>query len=295
MFYQGIFAAIMTSIAWAFTGIWIQSLAMHDYQHIVFYRFACTALVLFILLVILEKKRFLQQFSNLSNWILALFMVGFFIAAPYAYTVSSVTEVTLCINTAPLFVLCYNFIKTRRLSVLEIVGVVFSMLGILIVLAHHNPTLHRTGQHMLGDLAGLICAALTAAYAIFYRHSKDNNLKPHALYVVLIGALLGLGLFAINNHHLHQDLLQYSFSSREIYLFLGLVVLSTIIPVITLSYASATLSALMVTQIRNLTPLLATLLAALLLHEHLANSIYFGGLLTLIGIFLILRPPTLQS
>lgn len=271
---QGVLFALLASVQWGATGIWVALLRDLPTATTLVFRFLSAALLLTLLLFVSRGFRRPSRHAGVAGALLA----GYYILATVAFYLSNVVSVSLLVATSPFFVMLLRTLRRERVPGREILGglLAFAGVAVVILMGAHPVTAGRT------DLVGDLCA-LGAAVTMAFYSLTGTRLQGQGWSVVLIGCLLGLLIcvpFASPAEAVpdgHQWLL-----------FLGLAAFSTLAPGYLYPLACQRISPTAATTVRLSTPFFAALFAWLILGQALGLNHLLGAPLVLTGVYLTL-------
>jgi drug/metabolite transporter (DMT)-like permease len=195
---------------------------------------------------------------------------------------TKVANSTLLNNMAPLWVAFFALIFWKeRLRMRFWMGLALALAGATIILGTDLIFNPHVG---FGDLLGLLSSVFYAAYYLVTQRSRrDFATLPYVWMVALTAAVFLL----IINLSLGRPLSGYPLTT---YLtFLGAGLFSQVVGYFSVSYALGKLPAAVVAPTMLAQPVLTALLAVPLAGEPLGTSQWVGGLITLLGIYLVNR------
>lgn len=220
-----------------------------------------------------------------SRLVIFPLMAGFFAAcdlglwtASLAYSTAS--NVTLLGNTSPLWVALGTWlIFKRKLSGSFWRGLAFVLLGAALIMGTDFVLHPRFG---IGDAMALFTGFFYGGYFLFTEKSRETFDPISHIWFVGIGA--SVTLFFVNIT-IHNPLFGYEKSTWLIFLATALV--SQLIGYMSLAYALGHLPAAVVSPTMILQPVVTTLLAIPLLGEIPSAWQGIGGVIALIGIYIV--------
>lgn len=235
------------------------------------------------------------------DWALGL-LSGAFLALHFATWVSSlrytsVASSVIFVNTSPLWVaLASPFFLKEKISYQAWLGIAAATLGGMIVALSDACSLtpggiscgglaaFLSGRAFLGNFLALAGAWTLAGYLMIGRGLRQAlSLTSYIVVVYGFAMLFMLGVVA----SMRLSLLGYS---PNAYLWLGLLALfPQLVGHSSTNYALGHIPAALVSVILLGEPIGATILASLLLHETPTALQIIGGILTLVGIYLVSR------
>ncbi|WP_197495737.1 DMT family transporter [Acidihalobacter yilgarnensis] len=275
---RGVMGAVVTSMSWAATGVWVNLAPALSPLALVAWRLLLAA-ALFWLLFPRVRRGF-----GLQAWGLGAMLVAYYLAAVFAFQHAPVGEVALCIGCAPLFVLLYQALIGRWPTWREIVAVALTLAGLVVMVW---PGLLGTGVARMwsGLLVALVAAALTAAYATLHRRLALRQRAPSGAEIGRTAfAPLGAALLAVAWLH-GPSVRVLPLEILPVIAVIGLGIVSTALPTVAVAVASSRLPAFLNTLIRLTTPLFATGFGWAFLAQQPTAWTVAGGALILSGLF----------
>ncbi len=248
-----------------------------------FYRVALATLILTPFFL----KRCLKKCNLSRNIIIVPILGGIFTAADLAlwntslfYTTAA--NATLLVNTNPLWVALGAWLIFReKLSKAFWVGLSIALIGAVLVVGGDFLIHPRLG---IGDLIAISAGVFYAAYFLATQRGRENF---HPItYIWLMGFSASIGL-AIINFALGNSLLGYT--SQTWGIFWTTAIVSQIIGYLAVSYALGHLPASVVSPTMIGQPIMTALFAIPFLGEIPLPSQMVGGIISLVGIFLVNR------
>lgn len=224
--------------------------------------------------------------SKIWSWFIVFpLLAGIFTAldlglwtASLAYTTAS--NATLLGNTAPLWVaLGAWLILKQKLTPAFWRGLVLALLGAALIMGTDFIRHPRLG---IGDVMAVTTGLFYGGYFLCTEKSRAHFDAVSHIWIVGVGA--SISLFIINR------VLQYPLSgypTQTWLIFLATAIISQLIGYMSLAYALGHLPASVVSPTMILQPVMTTLLAIPLLHEIPNQWQAVGGVIALVGIYII--------
>jgi len=156
------------------------------------------ALALLILIPFSARSFLRQKDLMLKHWkiILLLGILGVTIFSTFIYIAlhsTTVTNTVLVNATNPIFIVIFSWIGFKdRISSLQVVGIVLSLLGLIWIICKGNPSFLMTLQFAWGDLWTLAAAACWALYTILLRQYPGRTDSIAFLTALFIAGLIFL-------------------------------------------------------------------------------------------------------
>ncbi len=247
---------------------------------------ACYRMLIAVVLMAVPFYRRAKAQDNLSRRGLQFAVLGglFFACDVGSWatgvTMSGATNPTLLANTAPLWVgLGAIVIFREKLSRMFWVGLLLTMSGAVVILG--LDTLHAASVG-LGSLFGLLAGFFYGGYYLITQRGRETlDSLTYFWPAALTSALCLLAL----NLALGQPLTGYSTTTWLIFLAQGLI--SQVLGYLAINYALGNLPASLVAPTMLGQPVITAILAVLLLGESLAPWQIAGGVVVLVGIYIV--------
>lgn len=276
----GLAAALVASVAWGFTGIFIHLLQNLPPMTIVVGRLLVASVVLGMVLVLRRPGRTRLRWSWSS-----LAMAGYYVLATEAFARAPVVEVTLLVGMAPVLALAIERLRGRRVAAPQLLGVILAVGGLVAFLL---PGKTLADPKLSGDLLALGAATVSAVYATQLRRMAGSDSPPDPVCVAAIACLVG-GIAGAVLVGIFGSLTYPAFTGRGVGYLVLLGALSTALPTAAFSIASARLPTVVTTSFGLSTPLFTALFAGIVLQEWPALSTLPGALTTLLGLAVVVR------
>lgn len=205
---------------------------------------------------------------------------GFFL---WGLSHSSPAHAALFYSTTPLFVLSISVLRgEERFTPLKVAGMLAALGGVVLILLDRGLQLDR--RYLLGDGLLLLAVICWALYSVQGRGlmSRHRPMTVTALSLVL-GTLMSLPAAPWAFRGFHPT--DYPVGAWEAVLFLGLItsVVSYYLWIWCLSHTEASRVAVFT----NFQPVVTTLLAFMVFHEHFALNFFLGGAMVLAGVLVV--------
>jgi drug/metabolite transporter (DMT)-like permease len=245
------------------------------------------ALPVFLGWMLLERRkvRVRRPVSAIEYGLMAA--AGLFFAADltvwhWSIKLTSVTNATLLANFAPIFVALGGWLLYRqRVSLRFVIGMLTALAGTVFLV---GTSVSLSSQHLLGDALGLVAAVFYAGYMLTIKRLRADFSTPTTLGYS--GGFACIALLAISLAM--QEVLIPATAAGWLDLF-GLAWFSHVGGWGLITYALAHLPAAFSSVGLLIQPVVATLLAFLLLGEPLGMAQVAGGALVLAGIIIARR------
>jgi drug/metabolite transporter (DMT)-like permease len=249
-----------------------------------FYRIGIAALLLLPVFIYRKKK-----YRVRLPWAILLFPIlgGILTALDHgtwnsSLRYTSAANATLLGNTAPLWVALFAWLVLReRLKGLFWVGLAFALGGAVIVL---GSDFLRHPSIGMGDLLAITAGVFYAGYFIVTERGRQK--LDTLSYVWLVDVIAALTLLAIS---LAMRMPLTGYPTQTYMAFLGAALISQVGGYLSIGYALGHLPASVVSPTLIGQPVVTALLAIPLLGEALRTEQWLGGLVVLVGIYLVHR------
>jgi len=224
----------------------------------------------------------MKEQSNYFRTVVAGILLGFHFALFFgSIKLTLVSNATFLGTLAPLFTLLLELIVLKRKFSYKItLGLLFSFIGAIIIFGN---SFDLSQKYTLGNFLAIICSlclALSFMIAEKVRQTENTVVYTRMLYLFSSLTLLIIAFFT------NTTLL--GFSNYE---YLGLIFLG-IVPTImghnAIYYSVKYVSPTVVSAFPLGEPVIATILASIIFGEIIFLNIYIGGLMTLLGLMIII-------
>jgi drug/metabolite transporter (DMT)-like permease len=204
------------------------------------------------------------------------------------------TTTAWIITTIPIFIaILGRFMLREKLGWDRIGGIFLATLGVLLVVSHgdlQSVLLGRFGTH--GDFLVLISAVNWAVFSVLSRKALKNHPAIQMLFYVMVFGWIFTTIWLTSTQHF-AEILSLSFQGWSSIFFLG--ILCTGIAYIFWFDALKELSASQVGSFLYIEPLVAVVVAGLVLQEPLFLAAFLGGVLILAGVWLVNRRAAIDT
>lgn len=241
-----------------------------------------------VILIPFASMRFGKTLKKLSRSdILLVLLSGVFIALHFALWITSLSYTSIAssvvlVTSHPVFVAVISYFLWReRLNRLAVLGIIVALVGVVFI-NYSGFSLHP--QALFGDLLALLAAFFMGAYLVIGRQLRARINIWHYLAVIYTCAAIILLLAAVVSG---QSLVGYSSATYTMLILLALV--PQLIGHSSLNVAVRMMPVILVSVAILGEPVLATALGYFILGEWATTGEIVGGLLTLAGIFIVMR------
>jgi drug/metabolite transporter (DMT)-like permease len=271
-------------VMWSMTFVWFK-IANEVYPPftIVFLRLLVSSLVMVAIAGFTSVLQKLQR-RDLPRFILlaAIYPFVYFIAESIGLTKISASLAAVIISTIPLVVpIGAYFLLHERVSVLNIVGILISFMGVLIVILNLDFSFNAEPSGMLLMLLAVFCAV---GYTLMVKKLTERyNAYSITTYQNIMGTLMFLPLFLVFDL---QDFANASHTAKAILNLGYLAIFGSSIAFILFNYSVKTIGATRTETFSNLIPVLTAVFAWFMLGEELGLKKIIGIGVVLAGLFL---------
>lgn len=195
---------------------------------------------------------------------------------------TSAANATLLGNTAPLWVALFSWLIFRqKLRGLFWLGLAFALGGAIIVL---GSDFIRHPSIGVGDLLAIAAGVFYAGYFLVTERGRKNLDTLSYIWLVDLTAAISLLLISLG-----MKMPLSGYPAQSYYAFLGAALVSQVGGYLSIGYALGHLPASIVSPTLIGQPVVTALLAIPLLGEALRTEQWLGGLVVLVGIYLVHR------
>lgn len=302
----GLIAALFATVTWGLVGVFIRWLPGWSPFAVLAGRFfVATATMLPILLLLPSIRHDLtRSLRTPPIWWLSLLEIGSSFLGTMAFQMAPVGEVTLLFTTSPLFIIAYKYVMRLDIKRDEGWGILLAATGVIfILLPQLSGDRAFSWQTIAGYLLALIAAGLLTIYTALFNVFADRGIAPKSINIVfatcLLGGILSLSctiLFTKLSLETSLDLAKLTLRERqEIFVLLGLGILSTALPFFCYTVAAQRLPIVLTTAILLLEPMFAVLFASIALREIPSLWFGIGSILIFLGLLSIARTTNSES
>lgn len=275
---------ILSMLFWSMTYIWYKIVFIElNPITVMTFRLGISGVTLLIFSKLINKLQIPDKSDFYWFIILSVFQPFlYFLAESYGVSMVSSTVSAVIISTIPVFtpIVAYLFLNDR-ISKLNIVGIVVSFIGVLMVLLEDDFHFNGSVKGIL-LLFGAVFSALGYALVIVRLTYKYNSFTIISWQNIL-GTIMFLPLFFIFDFH---DFSVLNISKSVIINMLYLSLLGSSVSYIFFTYSIKNLGIIKATLFTNLIPAFTAVFAYYMLNEEL-SAFKIGGILVVItGLFL---------
>ena len=256
-----------------------------------FLRWSLTALILtpFVWTAIRDKSQFLRSQSRL---LLTLGFLGMWVCGALVYLAldyTTATNGTLIYTSSPVLIILIEYLfRGRQLAWRESIGVIFALIGVIVIVVKGSLQTLLTLSFNVGDLIFVACAISWAVYSVMLRAPRLAPLQTLPLFMLIAasGALL-LAPFAFFEIIWLQA---FPTSSAAWINIAGIVILASLLAFSMFQFGVKVLGPSLTGIFMYLLPVYGVGLAVIFLGEELAYFHLWGVLLVLSGVILSTWP-----
>jgi len=246
----------------------------------------------FLLLIVVARKQALSDWPQIARNIPVLIPISFFGVAAFNTLIYIGLQDTTALNSLllqsffPVVVAGMSFIFLgERLRRWQVVGILLSLCGTLLLVARGNPAVLLSANFNDGDLWIITAVFCYASYAILLRYRPP----VHALSFLVI--TFGLGTLMLLPFYLweHTHIAQIRWEHNTVLTIAYLAVFPSFISYLFFNEAVRRIGASTAGLFSHLVPLFGVSMAILLLGERFHSYHAVGACLIFSGIFLVIR------
>ena len=241
----------------------------------------------FVLFFILKKKLPLpnrKQFARLFTLALLMFVFANGLSTwSLKYIPTGLSALIGALYPLSVVIIGMFFFKTRNMNPLTLVGLLLGITGIGIVF--YQSVFQNQSPDFLFGVALSVIAMLSWSIGTLILTKGNIQMKPYYAvgWQMVISSVL-LYIFALFTH---QTIPFAAISSTAWYAIAYLVIMGSILSFVAFIYSMKHLPIAVASLYAYINPLVAMLVAAIVLNEELTVYILWGSVITLVGVFLV--------
>ena len=274
---------VIAMIFWSFSFIWAkQALVCYNPITIIYLR-TIVASVILLLFLLVAKKRIKIRLKDLPIFIILAFFEPFlyFLGETNGLTRVDASTAGIIIGTIPLFtpIVAYFFLK-ERISMLNIIGIVLSVIGVAIMTfdANLNMQVSPEGLMLLG-----VAILATLGYTVAVKKiPEEYSVFTITFYQNLIGSVMFLPLVIIFER---ENIMQAGFVWNSIFPIIELGIFASAAAFVCYTYTLRYIPIARANIFTNLIPVFTLFLSAILLGENITVQKIIGITVVLTGVF----------
>ena len=289
---SALISGCLAALGWGLTGTFIKLLP--DFTTLEILALRLVVAFLTTLPIFLTSPQLRTQFLKLIRTpiglSLSILMVFYYLFAVRAFQLAPVSDVVLVVGLSPLIGLGVKAAMRQPIALREGVGAVTAFYGLILFVFPKLQGTFGQSTYLTGLLFALLAACVTLGYASLFKHyaNRDTSLSPVsvAFATFTIGSIfiVPMAVFSAPDWMLH--LRQAHAGSIS----LGLGIISTVMPTLCYSFAAKHLSPILTTTLNLLTPIVAAIVAVLLLKEQFPVMSAIGAIAIVGGILALSLP-----
>ena len=279
-------ALLFTALIWAGSFIFIK-LGLREIgpYNMAFYRFAIASPVLLLAVYLRRRLQSVERGDIPSIVILAITGVtSFYVVQFVALVFTTATNASILINTSVIFIAVISLLLGERFTGFKTLGIIMSFIGVILVISNGEIEFFSR-ETFIGDALMMLCGLFWAIYTLLGKRMLEKY-NPEALiaYASAIGSVLLLP-FAI-----YEGLANpFTFSPLAWISLLYLSLLSSVLTYFIWYSALTVMEATEVAVFTCIVPLFAAMMAFLVLGDDIGIFTSIGGVLTVVGVYLVER------
>ncbi len=278
------FSVIAAMVMWSMTFVWFKIVnEVYPPFAIVFLRLLASSLIM---VGIAGFANILQRLhrKDILRFILLAFVYPFvyFIAESIGLSRIHASLAAVIISTIPLFIpIGAYLLLNERVTTLNILGILVSFMGVLIVIMNRNFSLNAEPLGMILMLVAVLCAV---GYTLMVKKLTERyNAYSITTYQNIFGTFMFLPLFLIFDL---RDFAAAEHTLRAILNLGNLAIFGSSIAFILFNYSVKNIGATRTETFSNLIPVLTAVFAWFMLGEELGLKKIIGIAVVLAGLFL---------
>lgn len=286
---------LLTVLSWGMAFVATKFLIPHvSPLSVVFSR----VLIGFFVLAFLVKRRglSLKLSRDLIPWFIFFGIIAVYMhqwVQAYALYTSKASTATWIVATAPIFIaILGKFLLKERLSYIRVIGICISFFGVLMVVGEGNISkIFNRGVSTLGDVIILATSFNWAFFSVISRFFLKRHREIPQLVVVFYTILFGLlltGATFVYVGNIHEIFAILS----DIRLLIAIAFLGVFCTGLAYAFwydALDVLEASKVGAFMNIQPVVGMIGASIVLGESISLFLVIGGILILLGVYLVNR------
>ena len=239
-----------------------------------------------------------KEISQLSfSQIRLMLLSGLFLALHFATWImslfyTSIAESLVLVDSSPIIVLIIGFIFLKeRINKLQIAGIIISLVGGIIIAFGSFQPISNEINPIFGNFLAFLGAITVAGYIIIGRIMRQTHNLSIFVYTAFVYAFSALFLFFIALIFETQELitsLTFNLKMEAYVYFILLAVVSTLLGHSLYNYALKEIKAALVSIVTLGEPIIASILAILILFEYPSTLTLIGGGIVISGVVLTL-------
>lgn len=275
-----IFAHLLTIILWAsaFPGIRI-ALTAYSPEHVSLLRLLVGSFCLVIIALFLKIR--LPEIKDIPIILLLGFLAFavYHVALNYGEQTISAGVASLIVSTTPIFTALIALVFFQeRFKIQGWIGALIAITGVAFISLGGST---EDFSFNIGVILILVAALSESIYFVFqHAYLKKYGFVPFTMYTIWAGSLCMLPF----TPGLGQEIMQAPIDITMVVIYLG--IFPTVIPYFALAYVTSKTGAAEATSSLYLTPAFAFLIAWIWLGETPTLFAVFGGMITLLGVFI---------
>lgn len=280
-----ILATIAAGLLWGLISLFIKPLSAAGFapQTILFFRVLISSLLLFVFILVTDRRLLNINFSDLWLFIgtgiisLTLFSLCYF--KTIIDCGSSIAVILL--YTSPVFVLLFSAVLFKeKIDVLKLAAITMTVTGCILVsgIFSQNQSLHLSGRSFFIGLSAGFCYAL---YSIFSNYALRKYDTVTVIFYTFVFSTLAIVPFCSFSS------LKLIGSARNSLLLAGIALICTILPYFCYTFGLKKLKTGNAAILVTIEPIVGTLVGVFVFSESLSPAVISGIVLILLSLYLI--------
>lgn len=231
---------------------------------------------------ILSELKTIKQKTILLNILSGIFLGLHFWSWIDSLQFTSVANSTILVNLHPIFILILGSIfLNKKIDSLSIISTLIALSGSLLIIYN---SLFNLSLNMRGDMMAVIGAITISVYFTIGSQLRQNISNKTYTYIAYLSAFMTLFIIS-----LFFNINIFSYPSSDIWVFLGLALIPTLLGHSIFNYSLQYLSTHFISMAVLAEPILASIWAYFLYSESVTLIQFIGGFLILFGLGIKIR------
>lgn len=231
---------------------------------------------------ILSELKTIKQKTILLNILSGIFLGLHFWSWIDSLQFTSVANSTILVNLHPIFILILGSIfLNQKIDSLSIISTLIALSGSLLIIYN---SLFNLSLNMRGDMMAVIGAITISVYFTIGSQLRQNISNKTYTYIAYLSAFMTLFIIS-----LFFNINIFSYPSSDIWVFLGLALIPTLLGHSIFNYSLQYLSTHFISMAVLAEPILASIWAYFLYSESVTLIQFIGGFLILFGLGIKIR------
>ncbi len=255
---------------------------------VLFMRFSTASIILWLYIFI--KKLHYKVNKEQFIFITIISLLGFTITTVtlyFSYRYISASIATLILFTHPIFVVIITKIMNndRKINIRKLVAIIITFIGLILILFDDQKI----------ETYGIFLAFISSIAYGSYCIGLDNKRIKTFSGIVITAYVSSITAFATGIQCFIYKEPLFLFSKAGLITGLGLAFFSTIVASISFYEGLSIVGASSATMISTVEPVFVVIFSIIFLHDKIALNTFIGGIIILIGIYILERKPKMKE